>query len=68
MTSEFDADACLSWLDDQQGPIPKQRMLDEWPSFPYENLFGVTCPVIEGEVAYYTRDLRRAAVDRQPID
>lgn len=66
--SEFDTDAFLAWLDDREGPIPGTVLDEQWPNFPYEHLHGVTGTIVDGELATYQRDLRRAAKRKRPLD
>jgi hypothetical protein len=66
---DFDNEAFLEWLDDQEGAVPQPVIVREWPDFPWKRVGAVTCSLTDdGEVAYYQRDLRRAARGRRPLD
>lgn len=62
----FDQDTFLNWLDDQEGPITKETMDEQWDDFPWQYMQYNTGPIIEGDYAYYQHDLRRAA-KRLPV-
>jgi len=64
----FDSDDFLDWLSEQDGPVKKQHLLNEWPDFPWLGLGTVTGPIVEGDYAYYKRDLKRAARGVMPRD
>lgn len=65
--SDFDTEAFLEWLDEQEGPVTWEE-LQQWPEFPHLYLKGVTGPFVDGEPAYYQHDLRRAARRYKPFD
>lgn len=67
MTEDFDSEAFLGWLDEQDGPVTVSQM-EQWPNFPTERMQYVTGVFEDGERAYYKRDLRRAARGRDVID
>ncbi len=67
MSDEFDAEAFLEWLDEQDGAITISQM-EDWPCFPWGELGCVTGVFHDGERAYYKRDLRRVAEGRRIID
>lgn len=67
MSDSFNPDEFLDWLDEQDGPVTKAEM-EQWKNFPWANLHGVTGPIVDGELAYYQRDLERAADGYRPID
>lgn len=68
MTETFDSEAFVEWLDEQDSPVTKPTLVEEWPQFPWQYLGGVTGVIEDGEFAYYRYDLRRAAKKRRPID
>lgn len=68
MSSSFDAEAFLTWLDDYDGPVKKGDLAEEWSDFPLGELNGCTGPIIDGDFAYYQRDLRRVAEGRPILD
>lgn len=58
MTSDIDPGIFEAWLDEQDGPLPREAINNEYgAAFPWCGLIGVTCPIIKGEIHYYKADL-----------
>jgi len=67
-TENFDNEAFLEWLNGQDGHIRRDRLREQWPSFPLAKLAYTTQPFVEGEFAYFQHDLRRVAEGRAIVD
>lgn len=57
----FDQEEFMEWVVDRDDPIQASTLFNEFPDFPRGNLAGVTCPISNGEMAYYQHDLQQAA-------
>lgn len=64
----FDREEFIEWVVDRDDPIKASTLFDEFPDFPRRNLAGVTCPISDGEMAYYQHDLQQAARGQMVID
>lgn len=58
---KFDAEAFLEWLDEYDGSVLNSELEEQWPNFPMEKMAYQTCPIVDGELAYYQWDLRQIA-------
>lgn len=68
MTDSFDTEDFLDWLDEQEGAVKGNVLVEEYPNFPGEYMGGCTGAIVDGELAYYQWDLRRAAEKIPPRD
>lgn len=66
--SDFNNGEFLAWLENQDGPIERERLIGLWPNFPADKLAGCTGPIINGEYCYYCHDLETVAKGQRILD